>query len=78
MRQLDTEEYVKLQAWGTPGQVYEKVVKISQLTGADTFVPVFRYAGMPTAEAEASMRLFAAEVLPELRKYEPAAATAAA
>jgi alkanesulfonate monooxygenase SsuD/methylene tetrahydromethanopterin reductase-like flavin-dependent oxidoreductase (luciferase family) len=73
-----TEEYVALQAWGTPEQVHDKVVGIAQLTGADTFVPVFRYAGMPPAEAEANMRLFAAEVLPELRKYEPAAASSAA
>ena len=73
-----TDEYVKLQAWGTPEQVYEKVVAISQLTGADTFVPVFHYAGMPQGEAEASMRLFAAEVLPELHKWEPASAGSAA
>jgi alkanesulfonate monooxygenase SsuD/methylene tetrahydromethanopterin reductase-like flavin-dependent oxidoreductase (luciferase family) len=69
------DDYVALQAWGTPEQVYEKVVNFSELTGADTFVPVFRYAGMPTDEAEASMRLFAAEVMPELRKYEPVVAT---
>jgi alkanesulfonate monooxygenase SsuD/methylene tetrahydromethanopterin reductase-like flavin-dependent oxidoreductase (luciferase family) len=73
-----TREYVALQAWGTPDQVYDKVVNIARLTGADTFVPVFRYAGMPTHEAEASMRLFAAEVLPELQKYEPAASSPAA
>jgi alkanesulfonate monooxygenase SsuD/methylene tetrahydromethanopterin reductase-like flavin-dependent oxidoreductase (luciferase family) len=68
-----TEDYVALQAWGTPEQVYHKVVGFTELTGADTFVPVFRYAGMPKEEAEASMRLFAAEVLPELRRHELAA-----
>jgi alkanesulfonate monooxygenase SsuD/methylene tetrahydromethanopterin reductase-like flavin-dependent oxidoreductase (luciferase family) len=73
-----TEDYVALQAWGTPEQVYDKVRKIVELTGADTFIPVFRYAGMPQSEAEASMRLFAAEVMPELKKLEPANATSAA
>jgi alkanesulfonate monooxygenase SsuD/methylene tetrahydromethanopterin reductase-like flavin-dependent oxidoreductase (luciferase family) len=71
-----TDEYVALQTWGTPEQVYEKVVHVAKLTGADTFVPVFRYAGMPLAEARASMRLFAAEVMPELKKHQTAAVLA--
>jgi len=33
---------------------------------------VFRYGGMPPAEAEKSMRLFAKEVMPELQKIGPA------
>lgn len=77
-KQKYQDDYVALQAWGTPEQVYEKVVKFSKLTSADTFVPVFRYAGMRFDEAEANMRLFASEVMPELRKYEAAASTTAA
>jgi hypothetical protein len=38
------------------------------MTGIGGFAGVFRYGGMTTAQAERSMRLFAREVLPELRK----------
>jgi alkanesulfonate monooxygenase SsuD/methylene tetrahydromethanopterin reductase-like flavin-dependent oxidoreductase (luciferase family) len=77
-KQKYQDDYVALQAWGTSDQVYDKVVNFSNLTSADTFVPVFRYAGMPLDEARASMRLFASEVMPELRKYKAAASTRAA
>jgi alkanesulfonate monooxygenase SsuD/methylene tetrahydromethanopterin reductase-like flavin-dependent oxidoreductase (luciferase family) len=66
-----SEFYIGLQPWGTPEQVYDKVRTFSQLIGADGFVGVFRYAGMPTETAEASMRLFAREVMPELQKLAP-------
>jgi len=39
----------------------------------------FRFGGIPLAKAEASMRLFANEVLPVLKQWQPAdLATAAA
>ena len=65
-----TNAYVDLQAWGTPDQVVEKISNISRLIGSDSFIGVFRYAGMPLTEAEESMRLFANEVMPDLRKLE--------
>ena len=34
---------------------------------------VFRYGGMPPDVAERSMRLFATEVMPELKAWAPAA-----
>jgi alkanesulfonate monooxygenase SsuD/methylene tetrahydromethanopterin reductase-like flavin-dependent oxidoreductase (luciferase family) len=64
--------YVGLQPWGTPEQVYDKVASFSDLVGADSFIGVFRFGGMPPEEAERSMRLFAAEVLPELQRRSPA------
>lgn len=67
-----TDFYVGLQPWGTPEQVYEKIVHFTDLVAADSFVGVFRYGGMPPEEGEASMRLFAREVLPELKKVAPA------
>jgi alkanesulfonate monooxygenase SsuD/methylene tetrahydromethanopterin reductase-like flavin-dependent oxidoreductase (luciferase family) len=67
-----TEFYIGLQPWGTPEQVYEKVTGFADLVGSDSFVGVFRYGGMPVDEGEASMRLFAREVLPELKKVAPA------
>ena len=66
-----TDFFVDLQIWGTPEQCYEKVLDIQRRTGAEAFTAVFSYAGMPYDIAEASMRLFAAEVMPELRKHVP-------
>jgi alkanesulfonate monooxygenase SsuD/methylene tetrahydromethanopterin reductase-like flavin-dependent oxidoreductase (luciferase family) len=67
-----TEFYIGLQPWGTPEQVYEKVTRFADLVGSDSFVGVFRYGGMPAEEGEASMRLFAREVMPELKNVAPA------
>jgi alkanesulfonate monooxygenase SsuD/methylene tetrahydromethanopterin reductase-like flavin-dependent oxidoreductase (luciferase family) len=66
-----TEFFVNLQVWGTPEQCYEKILDIQRRTGAEAYTAVFSYAGMPYDIAEASMRLFAAEVAPALRKHVP-------
>ena len=66
-----TEFFLSLQIWGTPEQCYEKIIEIQRRTGAEAYTGVFSYAGMPYEEAEASMRLFAAEVMPELKKHVP-------
>ena len=62
--------FVNLQVWGTPEQCYEKTLAIRERTGSDTLVASFSYGGMPYPDAESSMRLFAAEVMPELQKLE--------
>jgi alkanesulfonate monooxygenase SsuD/methylene tetrahydromethanopterin reductase-like flavin-dependent oxidoreductase (luciferase family) len=67
-----TDFYIGLQPWGTPEQVFEKVRTFCDLVGGDSYVGVFRFGGMPPAEAEKSMRLFAKEVMPELQKIGPA------
>ncbi len=77
-KQKMTDFYADLQPWGTPDQVLDKITGFCQLTGADNFVGVFRYGGMPQGEAEASMRLFAAGVLPELTRWHPVASPSAA
>ena len=64
--------FVSLQVTGTPEQCYRKVLDIHGYTGAGSLVAAFSYGGMPYAEAERSMRLFAAEVMPELQKLQPA------
>ena len=66
-----TEFFVNLQVWGTPEQCYEKILDIQRRTGAEAYTAVFSYAGMPYDIAEASMRLFASEVAPALRKHVP-------
>jgi alkanesulfonate monooxygenase SsuD/methylene tetrahydromethanopterin reductase-like flavin-dependent oxidoreductase (luciferase family) len=62
--------FVDLQVWGTPEQCYEKALAIRERTGNDKFVASFAFGAMPYPEAERSMRLFAAEVMPELQKLE--------
>ena len=62
-----TEFFMNLQVCGTPPLCYERIVDISDRTGADGFVGVFGYAGMPGYEAERNMRLFSEKVAPRLR-----------
>ncbi len=66
------EFFVVLQVWGTPEQVYERIVTIQDHTHADHYMGVFSYAGMPHAEADRNMRLFARQVMPELKALAPA------
>ena len=61
-------DFADLCIWGTPEQVYEKVNRIYELIGIGGYTPIFSIGGMPLADAEASMRLFAAEVLPALKQ----------
>ena len=68
--------FLDLQVWGTPDQCYEKIMAIHNWTGHDFYVGVFSYAGMPHADAERSMRLFAEKVMPRLKEFKPAAETA--
>jgi alkanesulfonate monooxygenase SsuD/methylene tetrahydromethanopterin reductase-like flavin-dependent oxidoreductase (luciferase family) len=64
--------FVNLQVSGTPEQCYERIADIHRRTGNSHYVGVFSYAGMPYDEAERNMRLFAAEVMPEIRKLAEA------
>ena len=77
-----TDFFTNLQVWGTPEQCYQKILDVRDRVGNETFIGVFSYAGMPYGEAERSMRLFAREVLPALRKLgreaRPAAQAAVA
>ena len=66
--------------WGTPEQVIARSAELAELFGVDELVFVFKYGSMPIEQAEKSMRLFAKEVMPELKKREfaPIQAKAAA
>jgi len=70
------EYFMNLQVWGTPEQCYEKILDVRRRVGNDTFVGVFSYAGMDYAEAERNMRLFAREVILELKQLPVAAGPA--
>jgi len=60
--------YLGNQVWGTPEQCVAKIAEIERLMHPDHFVAVMKYGGMPLAEAEASLRLFAAEALPAVKR----------
>jgi alkanesulfonate monooxygenase SsuD/methylene tetrahydromethanopterin reductase-like flavin-dependent oxidoreductase (luciferase family) len=59
-----------LQVWGTPEQVTEKLLDYITRTDAGGLVVPLCFGGMPADEATANFELFAAEVLPELRRHD--------
>ena len=56
-------------AHGTPDEVIAKYRARWELLGPFEAAPAFRFGGIPFAEAEESMRLFAREVLPVLKSW---------
>ena len=65
------EFFLTLQVWGTPEMCYERVLEIQKKTGGEAFNGVFSYGAMPYDVAESSLRLFASEVMPELKRRVP-------
>ena len=65
------EFFLNLQVWGTPEMIYEKILDIQRRTGAEAYTGIFSYGAMPYEMAEASLRLFAGEVMPELKRCVP-------
>ncbi|HXQ17703.1 MAG TPA: LLM class flavin-dependent oxidoreductase [Caulobacteraceae bacterium] len=71
--EFDTAQiYLQNNIWGSPKTCLEKLERINSMMGADEFVAVFSYGSMSLAKAEASMRLFAREVLPKTQGFAPA------
>ena len=64
--------FLDLCPWGTPDQCIEKLLDIQERIGSDHVNATVFYSDMPIADAERSMRLFAAEVMPVLQKIEVA------
>src|SRR5215831_3116270 len=62
-----TEFYVKIQIVGTPADCIGQIAELRRLTGTDHLVTEFAFGGIPHAEAERNMRLFADRVLPVLQ-----------
>lgn len=59
--------YLGVNVWGSPEQIVERLRERREIIGDFDLTACFRYAGLPYAEAERSMRTFAAEVIPVLR-----------
>jgi alkanesulfonate monooxygenase SsuD/methylene tetrahydromethanopterin reductase-like flavin-dependent oxidoreductase (luciferase family) len=64
------EGFLDATAHGTPDQVIEKYRTRWELIGPFEAAPSFRFGGVPMDQAEASMRLFASAVLPELKSWK--------
>ena len=60
--------FMSIQIYGTPKQCLERIQDFTARTGSGAYNGVFSYGGMPYADVEKSLRLFAKDVLPELRK----------
>jgi len=61
--------FMDASAYGTPDQIIEQFAARRELLGEFELATNFRFGGIPFEEADESMRLFAAEVLPELQSW---------
>jgi hypothetical protein len=61
--------YCSFNSYGTPEQLVEKLRRRRALIGDFELNVIAHYGGMAPDEAEASLRLFAEEVLPELHRW---------
>ena len=60
----------ELQVWGTPEQVYQRLVEYQQRTDCGALIGIFSYGGMPHHLARQNITLFAEKVLPRLQQYD--------
>jgi alkanesulfonate monooxygenase SsuD/methylene tetrahydromethanopterin reductase-like flavin-dependent oxidoreductase (luciferase family) len=63
------QSYFHVQSWGSPATLVGKLRRRRELIGDFELAVIVRYGALPPAKAEASLRLFAAEVLPELHRW---------
>jgi alkanesulfonate monooxygenase SsuD/methylene tetrahydromethanopterin reductase-like flavin-dependent oxidoreductase (luciferase family) len=68
-KEAAAEDFVAQQAWGTPQQILDKLEKRRRVIGDFESNICTSYGGLPFTDAEASLRLFAKEVLPEIRSW---------
>ncbi len=67
--ELSAKTYCHVQTWGTPEMILEKLRWRRELLGECELNMISYYGGMPFEVAEHSLRLFAREVLPEIRRW---------
>ena len=63
--------FTDINTWGTPKQILDKLDKRRQSLGDFDLTVQVSYGGMTLEHAEASIRLFAKEVLPEFQSWKP-------
>ena len=76
--EASADAYRNAQSWGTPDKVLANYARWRDLIGDFSLNTVFSFAGLPFEQCERSQRLFAAEVLPRLKKMMDAPAQAKA
>lgn len=62
-------DFMQAGAWGTPDQILQSLEARRELLGPFELATTFRFGGIPWEETEASMRLYAEEVLPVLKTW---------
>ena len=65
-------------SWGTPEKILRGLEERRKLVGDFELNIAFRFGGTPLPFAQKGLALFAKEVLPVLKSWQPAAAVAAA
>jgi alkanesulfonate monooxygenase SsuD/methylene tetrahydromethanopterin reductase-like flavin-dependent oxidoreductase (luciferase family) len=63
-------QFVELMPVGTPAEVLEKLRFVHERIGNNGVLGAFSYGGMPYDQAERNLRLFARDVLPQLKKWD--------
>ena len=61
---------MKSASWGTPDRILRELEKRREVVGDFELNVSFRFGGIPYDEAEASLKLFAKEVLPVLKTWK--------
>jgi alkanesulfonate monooxygenase SsuD/methylene tetrahydromethanopterin reductase-like flavin-dependent oxidoreductase (luciferase family) len=69
--------FMKAAVWGTPDRILRELESRRAVIGEFELDTAFRFGGIPYAKAEASLRLFAREVLPVLQSWKAAEAISA-
>jgi alkanesulfonate monooxygenase SsuD/methylene tetrahydromethanopterin reductase-like flavin-dependent oxidoreductase (luciferase family) len=65
--------YLDVNVWGTPDQIVERLRARREIVGDHDLTCCFRFAGLPYEDAEASMRVFARDVLPAVQSERASA-----
>ena len=60
----------ELQVWGTPEQVFSRLVEYRERTDCAALIGIFSYGGMPHDMARQNLQLFAERVLPRLKALD--------
>jgi alkanesulfonate monooxygenase SsuD/methylene tetrahydromethanopterin reductase-like flavin-dependent oxidoreductase (luciferase family) len=65
------EAFLRAAVWGTPERILRELEARRAAVGAFELCTSFRYGGIPYELAERSLRLYAKEVLPVLKSWQP-------
>ncbi|MBT6313488.1 MAG: LLM class flavin-dependent oxidoreductase [Alphaproteobacteria bacterium] len=71
------ENFMKSASWGTPNRILRELEKRREVVGDFELNVSFRFGGTPYEVSEASLKLFAKEVLPVLKTWKAEDAVAA-